>query len=617
MYTQREMEAIETHIETYFGEFTQVWHELVSPDVHVDICIVPPAGDRDYYTLVTMGMGAHRMHVPAELADRKLERAELVIALPADWKLGEHGEEWYWPVRLLKTLARLPGEEDSWLGWGHSVDHTEPFAENTGLCACMLISPQQTLEESQVCLLPDGQEVNFYQVIPLYRDEAAYKVQNGANALLDRLAETSFVVCSDRPDVIAGVLDGQAHNLPVMDGGMGHLENIREKGLLVEEIAAYNHMAVYLRWCMEQGLMSPAFLEKYGELAGRVKSEPSRVDLRTFIRDILKGFLVETLFDDRGRAFSQYYYGDGEDPYFPADIDGYALQYFGPEQYHSPAFQDEAYLFIPFDETYYRAMAKVIQRRWEDWQRKTAAEREPSGLAKALMAYLDCPCQYFPPMKDDGPIAAAFDAARRLGEREGFVPMLVAADETLWECLLINSDPDSEGEDDSTFQMQNVAAYRKAMLARPVQDGRAVLEELGEAGESGEPDEMEGGEAGDALFSYWDYTAQTTLPLILAQIPVRAPWQVFAYLPFGGWNECPDTAGLMAVAKYWYETYGAVPAAMTHDELEFVLSAPVPGEKAMELALEQYAFCPDLDQNPIGALADSLRKSKTWYFWWD
>ena len=93
--------------------------------VHVDICIVPPTEERDYYTLVTMGMGAHRMNVPEELAEYKLERAELAIALPADWKLDQESmkdEKWYWPIRLLKSLARLPINCDSWLGHGHTVE---------------------------------------------------------------------------------------------------------------------------------------------------------------------------------------------------------------------------------------------------------------------------------------------------------------------------------------------------------------------------------------------------------------------------------------------------------------------------------------------------------------
>ena len=46
----------------------------------------------------------------------------------------------------------------------------------------------------------------------------------------------------------------------------------------------------------------------------------------------------------------------------------------------------------------------------------------------------------------------------------------------------------------------------------------------------------------------------------------------------------------MAVAKYWFEQYDAVPAAMSHDELEFLLPAPVPKEKAIDVAVEQYGF---------------------------
>ena len=43
-------------------------------------------------------------------------------------------------------------------------------------------------------------------------------------------------------------------------------------------------------------------------------------------------------------------------------------------------------------------------------------------------------------------------------------------------------------------------------------------------------------------------------------------------------------------------------------------------EKAMELAAQHYAFCPDVDQDggwTVGTLADELRRSTVWYFWWD
>ena len=118
---------------------------------------------------------------------------------------------------------------------------------------------------------------------------------------------------------------------------------------------------------------------------------------------------------------------------------------------------------------------------------------------------------------------------------------------------------------------------------------------------------------------YWNSETDMTHPVILARIPVRHPWEVFAHLPFGNWNDCPDTPQLMAVARYWFEKFGAVPAVMTHDELDFALPKPIGRELAVQTALEQYVFCPDMDQNheSVGALADTLRQSKIWYFWWD
>ena len=260
------------------------------------------------------------------------------------------------------------------------------------------------------------------------------------------------------------------------------------------------------------------------------------------------------------------------------------------------------------------------------------SEDEPLDLAEAMMKYLNCECTYFPSMKDDDPIMLAYNYAKRESVKEGFVPVLIKADdEILWECLIMNSDPDSDGEDDYTFAPDKVAEYRKKMLSAPIKDGKAVLEELtGQRKEEAEDDdldweeevlgEMEGGEPNDRFANYWNDDTGMTYPLILAKIPVKNPWEIFAYLPFGNWNECPDTPDLMAVAKYWFEQHGAIPAAMSHDELEFELPTPISKERAMEVAVEQYGFCPDLDQNEdgsIGSLADVLWQSTVWYFWWD
>ncbi|WP_418981606.1 suppressor of fused domain protein, partial [Acidaminococcus intestini] len=425
-----------------------------------------------------------------------------------------------------------------------TMDNKENFAENTKLCAAILTGPQSTEEGGEVCTLPGGEEVNFYQVIPLYRDELDYKMAYDADALLDRIAGISFVVQPTRQDAITRgtVCSGEDEDSYIveMDNAACHLETIQEKNLPVDEINAYNHMAIYLRWCMEHDLMGEDFLKEYSEVAKQVKADPASVDLREFIRDELDGCLFSVLFNQQGRAFAGYYYGEGDSPYYPADVDDNALRFFGPERYHSDEFQDEAYLFIPFDEDYYQAMAEVIGERFENWQGQDFDEDtlEPSEVAQAIMEYLDCECTYFPSMADDDPIMSAYSYAKRKSIQEGFVPVLIKADdETLLECLVMNADPENDA-DFYEFDLKTVTEYRKKMLSAPVKDGKAILEELtGQRKEEAEDDdmdweeeilgEMEGGEPNDRFSSYWDDDTEMTYPLILAKIvPFPVSWTV-------------------------------------------------------------------------------------------
>lgn len=631
LYTEDEMSAVEAYIKEYFGDFSSVFHELVSPDIHVDICTIPPDGNRDYYTLVTMGMGAHRMNIPEELAGQGLERAELVIFLPPYWELDQEAmqdEKWYWPVRLLKSLARLPGNCDTWLGWGHTVDYREPFSENTELCAAMLISSEEAQEE---CLLPNKDTVCFYQVIPIYRDEMQYKQEKTAQELLEKMEGSSRIIDPYRLDVLTEAerreLQEEESGELLMDNGKWHLECLREKELPVQELAAFNHMAIYLRWCIEHHMMRGEFLHMASAWVKGILTDPEHTDLRVFIRDELEGVLTGDIFNEQGEAFAEYYYSDRSAPYFPSDIDDYAFGYFGEERYYAEEFKDEAYLFIPSNEKYYQEMAKVIKKRWDGW-RPAPRDQEPTPVARALMRYLDCECRYFPPLADDDPITADYGYAARRGRKDGYVPVLIRADELLLKCLIMNSDPDSGEAADGSFDLQKVKEYRERILSLPVKDGKKLLQlpdemketvrEYGIDWESIIMGNMEGGEENNSFLSYWENGTNRTAPLILAMIPVKNPWEIFAYLPFGGWNECPGTEELMAAAKYWYEQYGAVPAAVTHDELEFAVPAPVPKERAAKLAQEQYCFCPDAaDEGTIGSLADGLRRSGMWYFWWD
>lgn len=107
-------------------------------------------------------------------------------------------------------------------------------------------------------------------------------------------------------------------------------------------------------------------------------------------------------------------------------------------------------------------------------------------------------------------------------------------------------------------------------------------------------------------------------PLYLVEVPVKEPWQVFVYIPFGGWNECPNAGEHIAVAKYWYEKYGASVAYISNDLIEYHLPQPATGD-TMSLAEEHMGYCSDcvFQGTSLTSLASQLKKSTIWYFWWE
>ena len=191
------IEAIGEHVVKYVGPVTNVFHELMSDLVRVDILVVGPRPGREFTTLVTCGMSERPMRVPIEKPEDlgvvpELRYAELMLALPSDWPLTDEAfqrEENYWPVRWLKKLARLPHQHESYLGLGHTVpngDPPRPFASNTQFCCWFVDEPVLCLDEFQK-LRFGGKVVNFYGLVALYADEVALKLREGSGALIPRL----------------------------------------------------------------------------------------------------------------------------------------------------------------------------------------------------------------------------------------------------------------------------------------------------------------------------------------------------------------------------------------------------------------------------------------------
>lgn len=182
LYTEEELEKYQQFIKEQFGDYEEVIHEIVSDGIHLDIIVIPPTKKENYYKLVTMGMGAYKMNVPKELKKYKLERAELVICLPPDWDIKSNKEEDYWPIRQLKTLARLPIQSNTWLGSGHTISadyQNTPYAKNTKFCSMLLLLTLNIKKEPMEMNFNNNEIINFYQLFPLYEEELLYIQKNG------------------------------------------------------------------------------------------------------------------------------------------------------------------------------------------------------------------------------------------------------------------------------------------------------------------------------------------------------------------------------------------------------------------------------------------------------
>jgi hypothetical protein len=192
------LELIVEHITTHIGKPDTVIHEIASEYVHVDVHVVPPKPDRDFYTLITSGMSDQPMKVPKQVKGKGLEFAELMLCLPSSWKMspgdvmtGDTMDK-DWPVIWLRRLARFPHEYGAWLWWGHSMpngDPAMPLSAETDLCGWVLLEPRLVPDKFKHLVKKDGGRIWFLAAVPVYKEEMALKISEGADKLEELFGE--------------------------------------------------------------------------------------------------------------------------------------------------------------------------------------------------------------------------------------------------------------------------------------------------------------------------------------------------------------------------------------------------------------------------------------------
>lgn len=199
------------------------------------------------------------------------------------------------------------------------------------------------------------------------------------------------------------------------------------------------------------------------------------------------------------------------------------------------------------------------------------------------------------------------------GKKEGFYPAILVLDEYVIDWL------ENVVEKEEDFN-------REKIIAECADNGKELLAERDYSEDSDDEDFIGNETEGDEIHNFVSYISfnddMVSDDTILLELPVKNPWEIIGYLPLGGWNECPSPDEMIAICKYWYEKYKAVPAVFTHDVMEFYAPEKLNGVDSLEAAREHYCFCPDrvfqgTETYRLSELAAGLENSERWYFWWD
>lgn len=288
----------------------------------------------------------------------------------------------------------------------------------------------------------------------------------------------------------------------------------------------------------------------------------------------------------------------------------------------------------------------------ENTGKETPIVQEMSKQAKIMKSFLNCDCKYYPVNSEDNDIICGYLESLQRSKEGDFIPIIVDISNNLLNAVIMNAVIDSDDDSESIMDLgiredtnvedffkngtidfetsEVIERYRKNMISKDFSNGKELLDEMIDnnreyfGGYELERDELEVEDDPTADMDDLDFEEQIEKQgeILIAEIPVKNPWEIFAYIPFGGWNDCPGNEDIMAISKYWFEKYGAIPFAISHNTLEYIVEKPVDDEDKIRFTEEFYAFCPDsvdkyMESFNIDKLAKKIYKNKLWNFKWN
>lgn len=169
--------ARENHYRRFFGELTEpVWHSTDDKAPHIDIYQFAPTQEREFWTLITGGMSDLRQPGLRTSPGECAPRAELLMYV---------NEPKAWMINVLKGLAEMPFDHETYLYFGHTVPNGKPMTAASSHLTSFFFDQPYLEDPKLLDLTIDGDAVAFLWLRPIAESERAYAIERGGEALSD------------------------------------------------------------------------------------------------------------------------------------------------------------------------------------------------------------------------------------------------------------------------------------------------------------------------------------------------------------------------------------------------------------------------------------------------
>lgn len=173
---------------------------------------------------------------------------------------------------------------------------------------------------------------------------------------------------------------------------------------------------------------------------------------------------------------------------------------------------------------------------------------------RLLLELLQCECVVFSENMAMDEVREQYKRANLLGKSEGFVPVFLIPSQPFIN-LMVNVPNYSIGV--SKFQARDKAIEKMCQYIMETKKMENI--------------EIQENITYHQFLMEHEQYGKLNKEVIMAKIPVKKPWEIFLYFPIGVKDAGQEKINFISIAKYLYETKGAVPVSVSYDAVEFLI----------------------------------------------